>query len=273
LAGTCSITDAAEVWEYDGADWQRIVSNGFGDANNTAVFSMLTAENHLFAGTWNLATGAEIWENDGSEWTQINQDGFDDVNNIAVFSMIIFDGALYAGTWNRESGTEIWKYDKDEWYQLNNDGFGDANNVNALSMIAFEEQLYVGTENVTTGGEVWKTDFDPSHGAGPSDNSCFIATAAYGSDMTDDVIALKHFRDTVLLPSSLGRDLVRCYYAISPPVAAFIEEHELLRIATRYALIPLVYGVRYPKTSAFLVSLFSIVGILLTLKIRRSTRS
>ncbi|MFO8165485.1 MAG: CFI-box-CTERM domain-containing protein [Thermodesulfobacteriota bacterium] len=105
-----------------------------------------------------------------------------------------------------------------------------------------------------------------------NDDGCFIATAAYGSEMADDVIVLKHFRDTVLLQSLLGRGLVKWYYAISPPLAEFIEEHETIRTATRCALTPVVYGVRHPKTGA-LIFLCSIMAILLTLAVRRSTKS
>jgi YVTN family beta-propeller protein len=105
-----------------------------------------------------------------------------------------------------------------------------------------------------------------------NDDGCFIATAAYGSEMADDVIVLKHFRDTVLLQSSLGRTFVKWYYAISPPFAEFIEEHETIRTATRCALTPVMYGVRHPKTGA-LIFLCSIMAILLTLAVRRSTKS
>jgi hypothetical protein len=60
-------------------------------------------------------------------------------------------------------------------------------------------------------------------------SGCFIATAAYGSADHPDVIALRTFRDDYLLPSRLGKLIVKIYYFISPPLAQAIRIHPLLR--------------------------------------------
>ena len=74
---------------------------------------------------------------------------------------------------------------------------------------------------------------------------CFIATAAYGTPTAGEIQVLRDFRDGVLLQSAAGRDLVGFYYAASPPVADFIEEHEWLRTAVREGLVdPIVWLVR-----------------------------
>jgi hypothetical protein len=77
-----------------------------------------------------------------------------------------------------------------------------------------------------SGGEL------PSQGCG-----CFIATAAYGSDTAKEIDILREFRDTVLLPNSLGAKLVSFYYKISPPIADFISQHEVLRTMVRVGFV------------------------------------
>lgn len=71
-------------------------------------------------------------------------------------------------------------------------------------------------------------------------HGCFIATAAYGSPMANDVALLRRWRDLDLLPSPLGRLFVASYYALSPPLAGAIDSDERLRGAAREALRPLV---------------------------------
>jgi parallel beta-helix repeat protein len=62
---------------------------------------------------------------------------------------------------------------------------------------------------------------------------CFIATAAYGTDTAKELDILREFRDEILLSNSLGVMFVSLYYRTSPPIADFISQHEVLRIAVR----------------------------------------
>ncbi len=92
---------------------------------------------------------------------------------------------------------------------------------------------------------------------------CFIATAAYGSYLDPHVWTLRQFRDNVLLNSTSGRWFVAGYYQISPPIAAYIAQHESLRMMTRLLLTPLIIFIEYP---VFLIILLLFVFYL----VRRS---
>jgi hypothetical protein len=75
-------------------------------------------------------------------------------------------------------------------------------------------------------------------------DACFIATAAYGSVMANDVEMLRRFRDRMLKHSVLGELAVETYYTFGPTVAGLIGESDLLRSTARDALAPLVRWVR-----------------------------
>lgn len=73
---------------------------------------------------------------------------------------------------------------------------------------------------------------------------CFIATAAYGTDMEDDVLVLREFRDKYLLTNPTGKALVEMYYTLSPPIADGIRENESAKAAVRMLLDPIVQACR-----------------------------
>ncbi|NQT90695.1 MAG: hypothetical protein HQ558_05525 [Candidatus Omnitrophica bacterium] len=81
--------------------------------------------------------------------------------------------------------------------------------------------------------------------SGSTASYCFIATAAYGSPMADDVMTLRAFRDRHLLRNGWGREFVRCYYRYSPPAAEFIADRPALRAVVRFLLKPLVRIARH----------------------------
>ena len=77
-------------------------------------------------------------------------------------------------------------------------------------------------------------------GGGGGGGGCFIATAAYGTPMADDVRYLRAFRDEYLESNDAGRWFVTQYYKYSPPLADYLRQHDDLRAVVRSALSPLV---------------------------------
>jgi hypothetical protein len=69
---------------------------------------------------------------------------------------------------------------------------------------------------------------------------CFIATAAYGTPMAEEIQILRQFRDAYLLTNPLGQALVDFYYKVSPPIAEFITENPSLKPVVRAGLLPVV---------------------------------
>jgi hypothetical protein len=69
---------------------------------------------------------------------------------------------------------------------------------------------------------------------------CFVATAAYGTPMAQEIQILREFRDEYLLTNALGKALVDVYYRISPPIANFITDHPRLKPIVRAGLMPVV---------------------------------
>ncbi len=69
---------------------------------------------------------------------------------------------------------------------------------------------------------------------------CFIATAAYGTPMAEEIQILREFRDEYLLSNPVGKALVDLYYEVSPPIAEFISEHPGLKPMVRAGLLPAV---------------------------------
>ena len=71
---------------------------------------------------------------------------------------------------------------------------------------------------------------------------CFIATAAYGTPLHEDINVLRDFRDHYLMPNPIGQAFVKIYYNASPPLAEMIRTNEWLRTAVMGGFVkPLVY--------------------------------
>lgn len=74
---------------------------------------------------------------------------------------------------------------------------------------------------------------------------CFVATAAYGTPLADDVGALRRFRDRHLATNAIGRAAIDAYHEVGPIAADLIRDDDTLRSITRAALEPVVLFARW----------------------------
>lgn len=106
------------------------------------------------------------------------------------------------------------------------------------------------------------------------DKSCFILTAAFGSDMAPEVQMFREFRNKFLLTNSFGKWFVRNYYAYSPPMADMIAHSEVLKIITRGVLYPILGFAKLALAIGFWLSLSAIfvalMGLFIVFKDSRS---
>jgi hypothetical protein len=65
------------------------------------------------------------------------------------------------------------------------------------------------------------------------DPKCFIATAAYGSVLHENLRPLRWFRDRVLMKNSLGRAFVEQYYESGPKAAVIVASYPSLAMIVR----------------------------------------
>jgi len=115
------------------------------------------------------------------------------------------------------------------------------------------------SDNIKFAGETkWKTFLEAFLGSSSADTTtsssstseedegkvekkCFVATAAYGTPLAEEVEVLCQFRDEYLLTNGPGRILVKTYNYFSPPLARFISQRTLLQKAVRLQLRPWVW--------------------------------
>ncbi|HNK46365.1 MAG TPA: fibronectin type III domain-containing protein [Pseudomonadota bacterium] len=89
-------------------------------------------------------------------------------------------------------------------------------------------------------GTIVTTEVDTSSANFTTLTGCFIATAAFGSELEPEVNVLRQVRDKYLVKSPLGLGLIGSYYTISPGVARLVAEHPPLRNLVRETLKPVV---------------------------------
>ncbi len=121
--GLGNVTNAAQVYEYDGTTARRIGGAGLDGswAANTYedVSSMTSYKGELYVGLGSGAGDAEVWKWNGSTWTKIGGDGINSAwgtsseNNVP--SMTVWNGNLYVGLGTQAYQADIWKWDGSTW--------------------------------------------------------------------------------------------------------------------------------------------------------------
>lgn len=90
------------------------------------------------------------------------------------------------------------------------------------------------------------------HQSSITGGDCFIATAAYGSELAEDVQELRSFRDDILLHTRSGADFFmdffKHYYRLSPVIVELMNSDDDLKDMVRWALVaPIVEFLRLAK--------------------------
>ena len=94
------------------------------------------------------------------------------------------------------------------------------------------------------------------------DVNCFIATAAYGSNMHSTVQDFRTFRSQILLKSKLGTWLVKKYYKWGSYLSHYIIKYPVLKKISRVLLFPFwLFSILSIKMGVLLTSLLSVISL------------
>jgi hypothetical protein len=117
-------SDGAELYSYDGANWTRDQTGGFGDATNVGITSLSVFNGNLYAGTTRCqfatqlvdmntvkitmtSKGCQVRTLQGGLWPVLADNGVTDTRNVAATAMQVYGGKLYIGTANADGDTTI----------------------------------------------------------------------------------------------------------------------------------------------------------------------
>jgi hypothetical protein len=160
----------AEIWcSADGVtNWTKWVSNGFGDASISGIYSSAEHNGALYFATGAFSGGGKVYRTDlslGSP-TQVNDPGFGLPENVLVSSLAAYHGYLYAATHHSTGGgLQVYRCQtcnaNADWTKVVDNGFG---NHFTRIMLVYHDQLYLVAGNLKTfapfesqGMEVWET--------------------------------------------------------------------------------------------------------------------
>ena len=115
-----------------------------------------------------------------------------------------------------------------------------------LELFVIQNQKIISQGSTETNfGEVYITDNCLSNSAPtPVGGGCLIATATYGSEMSQQVQHLRELRDNQLLQTDSGAAFMGTfndiYYSFSPTIADMEREHPMFKEAVKFAITPMI---------------------------------
>lgn len=189
--------------------WAQINLNGFGDRNNTGVWSFAAYNNRLYASAFNEASGAEVYRlTPDRTWERVATGGFGDSSNIAINRLVEFNGYLFAGTAvNDNSGAQIWRTpsgDPNSWSQVAQGGLGSPNNAEFTAMMVFDGYLYAASwvaDSSVHGTEIWRSS------TGDSGSWTRVVSNGFNNDANNNgIISIKTFNGALYAATSNGTD-------------------------------------------------------------------
>ena len=116
------------------------------------------------------------------------------------------------------------------------DGDGDGQYTSEIEDVNPQTVYYVRAYALLSDGSVMygeQTNFR-------TEDSCFIATAAFGSIDGSGVQVLRQFRDTFLQTNRPGSIVVGWYYKLSPQIADVVGQSVMLRLLVIVLLLPVI---------------------------------
>ncbi|MCH7908488.1 MAG: hypothetical protein IIB38_02590 [Candidatus Hydrogenedentes bacterium] len=155
-------------------------------------------------------------------------------------------------------------------YDLDNDGFTNAEE--------YEIVVVVGGGSLADFARA-ASGVSPSSGGGGGGGGggCFIATAAYGTPLAEQIDSLRVFRAKYLLEGAFGAAFVDTYYRMSPPIANLISKSDALRFIVRMLLAPVVVLANLLVTTALPLTDVLLVlaagGVVIHLRRRRKIKA
>ncbi|MDA7495140.1 hypothetical protein N8459_01380 [Nitrosopumilus sp.] len=101
-----------------------------------------------------------------------------------------------------------------------------------------DDTLYVGNVKRIS------SNTDNSYPTAPQGGGCLIATATYGSEMSQQVQQLRELRDNQLMNTESGSAFMSTfnyiYYSFSPTIADMEREHPMFKEAVKLAITPMI---------------------------------